>query len=824
MIPSFTKLGASLRAIARPGSIWIPPLAVAVLAACGATSRVEDELDAGSTAADGKPGRGTSGDQLIAGEEEPETRPSDDEGSEPDAGSLPDLDIVGGANSGAPVGSAPGDTAPAPVLEVAPDPELTPVSLPSDTSYPPVGVLIDDRGPVRDVPSVVDSVDCTQVGSVTLQGQRTTIGMGVQFRVALRGMAELPLPASTFLDCVQVLRADGAALPASLTAVPASNALTLVLVQPAATVEENALLADAALKLFMSRPAGERVALYRWGSSLQQVITFTNHRDSFGDALTRLGLADGAPLDAGVAVTGAAEALDRVADDAHAWARSVVVLAPHVVAKDLFAYQRDVNVLWAVDTTDVSGFQFVATKSEAPADAMGYVSARLDAIRQAGFVVAGVCGDGLVTQARASAGLASSQVELKDALPEEMTPACDPEQVRDFDYVDTDLVELTFDAEQREIYDAAVQDRDDTVSFAAQARLSPNHAVTPSLANLRGGTSLSRCPDNRMNLSIDLEGGRERFFFPEESGSVGSDEFYLTAMCLDPFYVNQLTMDRLMGSLGMFVSGAKLVELRVDGQSQGAYLLMEQVKEALVRTQAGLMSVVRRRNGAGEVKFPGDDDPDAQEVALAGFDALRNDIEGLDGSERLAALAPRLDLHRYLFFVAVQSVIHNADWGDEPTFYGTATFGPEGNAPYFQVNGWDPDDVLLGRCAHEDAVIVDPFGLLGCAEHMLDKAIFGADRRAEEVLDDEVYALYVDALEIVLDYVTEERLAHYYDATVAELLPFLENPEVVAVMPDWSDEEDPHGATVDLVRDRMQAFAERREYLREQLMSYRSSR
>jgi hypothetical protein len=204
------------------------------------------------------------------------------------------------------------------VLEVAPDPELTPVSLPSDTSYPPVGVLVDDRGPVRDVPSVVDSVDCTQVGSVTLQGQRTTVGMGVQFRVALRGRAELPLPASTFLGCVQVLRADGAALPASLTAVPASNALTLVLVQPAATVEENALLADAALKLFMSRPAGERVALYRWGSSLQQVITFTNHRDSFGDALTRLGLADGAPLDTGVAVTGAAEALDRVADDAHA--------------------------------------------------------------------------------------------------------------------------------------------------------------------------------------------------------------------------------------------------------------------------------------------------------------------------------------------------------------------------------------------------------------------------------------------------------------------------------------------------------------------------
>jgi hypothetical protein len=148
--------------------------------------------------------------------------------------------------------------------------------------------------------------------------------------------------------------------------------------------------------------------------------------------------------------------------------------------------------------------------------------------------------------------------------------------------------------------------------------------------------------------------------------------------------------------------------------------------------------------------------------------------------------------------------------------------GPEGNAPHFLVNGWDPDDVLLGECAHS-GVLDDAFGMIGCAEHALDKAIFGADRRADEVLDDEVYALYVDALEVVLQHLTEERVGAFYDATVDELAPFMDDPQVVAVMPDWSEVDDVAQAVDDLVGERKRAFAERREYLYEQLSAYRAS-
>lgn len=785
----------------------------------------DDERGDTSSADPDQPTKASGGDGLIADLQEPEPGVRSD-GSIPspsDAGSLPDLVIPGRVPEPAPGASSSGEapTSP-PAFESAPDPGLPDVSLPVDTSYPVPGVLLDDRGPVR-VGEPSAAADCSAIGSVRLQGQRTTLGRGVQLRVDLQGAAGLPLDAKAHENCVQLARSDGTPLAATVAGAPATNALTLLLVRPGQTEAEHALLADAALKLFMSRPAGERVALYRWGASLQQVIGFTNYRDSFSDALSRLGLADGEPLDAGVAVTGAESVLEDVADDAHAWVRSVVVIAPHVLASELAAYERGVNVLWAVNPDGISGFQFVPTSTTAPVEAMGQVSARLDALRQAGFVTVGVCGDGLVTPARAYAGLASAEIELKDALVEEQTEGCDVVEVRDFEFYDTRVVELEFDdEEQRSVYDQAVDERDDEVTFALTARLSPDHAPTPTVANLRGGTSLSQCPSNRMNFSIDFDGGRERFFFPEASGSVGSDEFYLTAMCLDPMYVNQLAMDRLMASLGMFVSGVRLVEVRVDGSSQGVYLLMEQVKEALIRTESGLMSVVRRRNGAGDVKFPGVDDPDGQELALDDFDALRNDAEGLSGAARLEHLAPRLDLHRYMFFAAVQSAIFNADWADEPTFWATATYGPQGNAPYFQVNGWDPDDVLLGECAH-DAVLEDPFDLIGCAEHSLDKAIFGADRRAEEIVDDEVYALYVEALDVVLSHLTEERVGAFYDAAVAELTPFTQNQEIVDVMPDWRNQDDPLAAVVTLVSERKEAFAERRSHLLEGLASYRAT-
>jgi hypothetical protein len=811
-------------------------LALPLLWGCGATHRVEDELpDAASRQASvtspTSSGSLSDTEHLIGQEPEPiPVRGNADAGVAAATGgnsALPSIEPGEGpvvpASGGAGTGGGPVGLAP--TVGVPPSASIPSVELPSDTSYPSSGVLVDDRLPLGEG-TFVPPTDCAAIATIALQGQRTTVGMGVQFRVGLRGVGGLPLDAEANAECLAFERVDGLSVAESRSGAEATNALTALLVQPPRNSDESEALRHALLQLFMSRPRGERVALYRWGASVQQLVGLTNYRDSFSDAVDKLGLLAEEPVEPGVAVTTVQQVLESVADDAHPWARSVVVVAPGVVARELTAYERDVDVLWAIDATGTSGFEYVHMDESSPSEAMGHVSGRLNAIRGAGFVTFGVCGDGLLTPAVVSSSESSAEraLELKDALLEEQEGTCDAELVRDFSYYDTNLIELTFDdPAQRELYEEAVSQRDDTIEFALSGRLSPDHGTTLVLANLRGGTSLQQCPEARMNFSIDFDGGRERFFFDESSGSVGSDEFYLTAMCLDPMYVNQLTMDRLMASLGMFVSGTRLVELRVDGETQGVYLLMEQVKEALVRSQSNLLSVLRRRNEGMEVKFPGEDDVAGQELATQQFDDMLGAAENLSGPERLQSLAPQLDLHRYMFFVAVQSVIDNADWGDEPTFFATATLGPNGTAPIFAVNGWDPDDVLLGRCAHDD-VLEDAFGMIGCAEHPLEKAIFAADRQGIEVIDDEVYALYVDALEVVLAALTEEVVNDYYDRTVEELDGFLADPAIVAVMPDWAGVEDPRAAILGLVEQRKQQFAEHRVFLAGQLETYRASR
>jgi hypothetical protein len=803
-------------------------LALAFAVACGATHRVEDapeplDVDAstGGSGGESSSEEADNSEPLIVGE--PEALPSDSPSSEDTAGASPTSPVAEPETSGAadagviPVPSLP--------LEDVPVPSFEAVTLPADTNYPTVGILVDDRSVAAPPLAPSIATDCALIQALTAERQRTTAAMGVQFSVGLLGPGGLPLPASSFAECLELSDLEGVVLPAAKSGAAATGALTLLLLQPGQTAEEQALLQDAALKLFMSRPQGERMALYRWGASVDQVVGFTNFRDMYGEGLKdRVPLLEGEAMDVNVALSSAVAALSAVADDSFPWTRSVVVLAPQMLATEIVPVARNAHVLFAVNAEGTEAFNLVHTAAASPSEAMGQVSARLNAARGAGFVTYGVCGSGAVqpVRVRSLLGAAQLELELKAALPEEVTEAaCDPEQVAAFQFIDTNLIELQFTAAEREIYDEVLQDRDDSVDFALNARLAAGYGLTPALAHLRGGTSLMECPDDRTNYSIDLSGGRERFFYPDGSGSVGSDEFYLTAMCLDPMYINQLSIDRLMAPLGVFVSGVKMVEVRLDGQTQGVYLLMEQVKEALVRSQSGLRSVIRRRDGSSEVKFPGDTDVAGQELALADFDNLVDSLQGLTGVERLAAMRPRIDLYRYMNFVALQSIIHNADWGDEPTQYAVNSLGAAGPIPFFSINGWDPDDVLLDGCAHDD-VLRDPFELIGCAEFSFEKAFFGnGSPNSNSVVDDEVYALYVDTLENALGYFTEERVGAAFEQTAAELVNFSVDPAIVEVMPDFRNQDDVAAAIDAAVLARKEAFAARRAFLVDQLAVYR---
>jgi hypothetical protein len=294
-------------------------------------------------------------------------------------------------------------------------------------------------------------------------------------------------------------------------------------------------------------------------------------------------------------------------------------------------------------------------------------------------------------------------------------------------------------------------------------------------------------------------------------------------MCLDPMYMNQVAANYLMREAEMFGPAFRLVEFRIKGQTQGVYLLLENMTDTALRSRAGVASVLRRDDPV-EVKFPDVEDAAAADLALAQFDALAASWSGVPGGARLEMASSRLELYRFLYYTAFNSLLENADWGDEPYFVSSSSSRAGGSQPVFRVYGWDADDILKGACDHPEAVIEDSFGLLGCAEHALELALFdGRPPGGAPAADDEVYALYVDVLERTLEYFSEAKVAAAFERTGNELKRFAVDPAITAVMPDWRNVPDAAAAIDERVEDRKAAFRERRNTLVENLAAYRES-
>jgi hypothetical protein len=315
---------------------------------------------------------------------------------------------------------------------------------PGDVGSPYPGTLVDTRAPAA--PPVFRGAfqGCDSIRRVVFNRQRTTLGPGVQLSVGLLGPDGRALSSAAHADCLTLERDGAAAWPGVQIGLSASNALTLILAQPSASPERNAELARAVRQLFLSRPAGERVALYRWGVDVQQVSDFTNHFDGFSAAVERgLGPLEGAPTDARIAVGVAEDRVLGVVNDGPAWVRSIVVVAPDQDVRRMPALQPNANLLLAMaGAAESAGLTFDAGAA-GPSAAVGWASALLDEFRDQGFVTFGSCTDGIETSARvevtgSDVGL---PVTLKDALPEERTGACDPPAVAGFDAAETRVMD-----------------------------------------------------------------------------------------------------------------------------------------------------------------------------------------------------------------------------------------------------------------------------------------------------------------------------------------------------------------------------------------------
>ena len=365
--------------------------------------------------------------------------------------------------------------------------------------------------------------------------------------------------------------------------------------------------------------------------------------------------------------------------------------------------------------------------------------------------------------------------------------SCDAPTIATGEHHFPETVELLFSQEEREVYDGKVKVKNQE-DFELQIRLGSAPPVAAA-AHLRGQTSLD-CA--RKSYNVNLKGDHGRHILP---GSA-TDEFYLLSMCKDDRYFQQYVANILAGSLGLFPLKFGFVELFIEGETEGVYLLLEKTKEALLEDNSRVHAVIRRRFDPGgkpaEVKYPSEGTIGGP--AGSAYLALPEAASDLAGEALLTKMNRRMDFDQFLRILAFQTLMGNGDYVDEMIFYSTEAVRDGEKREWYQTMAWDMDD-LFSACHHGGKhAMDDPFDILFCAEGNIEKAV---------MTDPVVYARFIELLEAMMtEQVTLAELDAALEQTAAELLPLFDDPEVcqsmVVLVQKNPDAVEPDAAKTDI--------------------------
>jgi hypothetical protein len=299
----------------------------------------------------------------------------------------------------------------------------------------------------------------------------------------------------------------------------------------------------------------------------------------------------------------------------------------------------------------------------------------------------------------------------------------------------------------------------------------------------------------------------------------------LISNCADPLYVRGHIGYTMLAAEGLFPPRFDFVELFVDGATRGVYTLIEKADTTVKRDFPFNTAVLRRTFSFAEVEgIEVRDTATTPQAALAAYERILSTARPLAGAALEAALRARMDLDQYLRWIALMNLLRNGDYIDEVIFFAHRSTDATGApADYFQIMGWDPDDIFASCHSSPGRALTDPNGLLICAEAELGKKIFG---------DPLIYARYVDTLAALIERTPTDRFAGVVNATVGRLLPFLENPTTAEAMRTGGDRGSFRGTTFAALKDEYAAesaalvrrFDEQRKKLLAAIAVYRGQR
>lgn len=261
--------------------------------------------------------------------------------------------------------------------------------------------------------------------------------------------------------------------------------------------------------------------------------------------------------------------------------------------------------------------------------------------------------------------------------------------------------------------------------------------------------------------------------------------FKLLALAQDYTYIENRIAFGILEAVGIMPLFYKFVEFRINDDTQGVYLLIEDPEEFY--HENGSEYILRR--GFDHRIDDSDYEPlnylipvDEYEIR---FREIYNQLNKLQGVNLYNEIGTRLSLHDYFRKMGIDYLLRNGDYTDEIFFYAMVF----GDTIRYHIIPWDYDDIFeehpheVGRSwgmgnsfgpryYDSQADIYDDIGekLIFSIEDDLDYAI---------AKDPYLYKLYEDELRVLFNYLDEALIERVFRETEDELSTFYNSVHVI---------------------------------------------
>lgn len=283
----------------------------------------------------------------------------------------------------------------------------------------------------------------------------------------------------------------------------------------------------------------------------------------------------------------------------------------------------------------------------------------------------------------------------------------------------------------------------------------------------------------RKNFSIHTlkdEGGEKK---KVKVGDLKSKNIVMSAGAMDNLFVKNSIGYALLKAIGIHSLKTQFAEVKINGSSQGLYMLTENQTDNLMKEQDAEVVFRRRYNDALEVKDAKKELSQAQiEQYQATLKSVHKSIRELSGDELIARLEKNLNLKNYLKWLAFNYIVKNGDYSDEVYFYGKTN--PQTGEIVFDVSPWDMDDSFSEKMHASGFFTSANFHR---TEDSQKQMIYNYESRIDRKVagDEKLLRMYFAAMGEVVETLSQgSTLFEIQDKILSDLNPYLDDADIQA--------------------------------------------